>query len=52
MIKKADRKERLVKIYRMLMVTSADKSKLKEIRKELATYIGEDVGVFLVEKND
>jgi hypothetical protein len=49
-LKKADRKERVIEIYKMLMIDSADKEQLKAIRSKLACFLGEDTGLFLFDE--
>jgi len=52
MLKKAERKEQLISLYRKLRIETASKDQMKEIRTAFALYIGRDVGVYIVEKDD
>ena len=50
-LKKQERKERLIKIYKMLRIEEADKEKLKEIRDQVSLLLGEDTGLFIFEND-
>ena len=50
-LKKQERKERLIKIYKMLRIEGADKEKLKEIRDQVSLLLGEDTGLFIIEND-
>ncbi len=46
-LKKSERKEKMIEIYGMLQLDSADKKQLKEIRDKVAGFLGEDTGLFI-----